>query len=101
MHSPFLEKHALIEAAIEALETADGTKRTNLLNGLWWIADCLEEQIKSDKIPNLQHAIAEIYYIKEAAGDAIKNPQTAMDFRSLKGSWYKLGNDAPEWHEPE
>jgi|SRR4051812_30073124 hypothetical protein len=98
-HGTFLEKHALLDAAITSLETADGPKRTSLLNGIWWLVDVLESE--SSNIPNHTHAWAEISDIKEIIEKAIKNPGSEINFVKLKDACYKLEGDAPEWHEPQ
>lgn len=103
MESTFLQKWALLNAGYRALDgTRHPDRRSELLNGLWWLADILEEEIKAAKhMPARQHAVAEVGDFRDAVGDALKNSGLEINADKAYNALSKLFGDAPEWTEPD
>src|SRR5260370_210030 len=96
MRSSFLSKVALMDAAYAACANTDPQTRTDLLEGIFWVADCLEEEIKKEKIPNLTQGIGEISEIKDVAEESFKDATAPLKLQAFKSFCYKLWGDAPE-----
>jgi hypothetical protein len=68
-------------------------------DAIFWVADCLEEELREKKIPTLTHALGSISSIKDMANALVKDRKQWAGTADFDNECERLGADNPEYLE--
>ena len=80
----------MLEACYENYFSANDNRKTYIAEGIFWLADIIEEEVRAKNPANRDYCIASICEIKQIAEKSFKDPQFWVGTEEFSTATHRL-----------